>query len=163
MRLKKITIVLFALALIFDLSGCAVNDCSNEIAEAKAAFEAKDFKRAQIICDHIATDTIENNFSCIQLCDLSLLYMKLAEAYPDSADAGVVAANVAMATEIFRKAYKICPDSVIDYLLNLDAEESAKSQIVFNLNNAISVSGDSVIYNDTHNTDSVISIDYQYE
>lgn len=149
MKNKFLKTIFAPLAMACMIGGCGASDGhSDDIAEAKAAFEAGNFRRVQIICDHIAADTVSSNLSCRQLCNLSLLYMELAEACPDSAEV-----NVASATDIFRRAYKENPDSVIEYFQNLSSEEVGKSQIVMNLNSVIYGRSDSIgLFEDEHDS-----------
>jgi len=143
-------ISIFIIAFTLFLSGCGSESNEDNFAEAKAAFDVKDYQRVQIICDHIATDTTENLLSCSELCRLSLLYMGLAEACPDSA-----AINVASAADILRKAYEISADSVADYFVSLPAEEVPNIQLVLNITGSMNLPPDSIFSEECVAADSI--------
>lgn len=143
-------ILFLAIIMSAGLGGCTPENHRDNLSEAKAAFDIKDYRRAQIICDHIAADTAGKTLSAKELCRLSLLYMDIAEACPDSS-----AVNVASATEILRRALDISPDSVSDFFTSLPAEELRGGQLVMSITGSSGMQLDSLFNDDTEMSDSI--------
>ncbi len=104
--------------ILFAMSAChSSTDVEYELQSAETAIAHGDIKAATSVANTLSDSIATPHLSAKQLARLSIIYMQIA----DSAENGI---NVAKATDIYRKAYRVNPDSAAQYYSALPAEKA---------------------------------------
>lgn len=89
---------------------------SDKISYAETLVMDNDYSKVQNECDNLLKNKPMDAFTASELCRLAIVYMKLSENY--NADE-----NVATATQCYRTAMRLNPDSVASYFMNMPIED----------------------------------------
>lgn len=99
------------------LAACAGHDANQSLSNAEASIAAGDTAMARRYCFEMA-DTSSANLTPSQLCRQAIVYARLSELADNPADMGA-------AVECYERAVKMNPDSVADFVANLDLSDRA--------------------------------------
>ncbi len=110
----KNILVLMVSVLLF--ASCSGEKAGDVIMSAESRILENDLRGAQNICDKLLAEKTMDSFTASELCRLAVVYMKLSET--NSVDE-----NIATATQCYRMAVMIDPDSVASFFAGIPIEE----------------------------------------
>lgn len=150
MKITNISALLFlAFALLF--TNCNSDSIADKITTAEMAFQTEDYSAAQSLATEItATDSLQL-LGCNNLCRLSILFMQLSEVQNEEE-------NVASATNCYRNAMLLNPDSASYYYNSLPLENEVFVTVMYELNKRYNIDTDSIFIDvqDYQELDSVL-------
>ena len=134
MKITNISALLFlAFALLF--TNCNSDSIADKITTAEMAFQTEDYSAAQSLATEItATDSLQ----LLGCNNLSILFMQLSEVQNEEE-------NVASATNCYRNAMLLNPDSASYYYNSLPLENEVFVTVMYELNKRYNIDTDSII------------------
>lgn len=124
-------------------------DSFSSLQEANQAMQANRYAKAQEICNNIFAGDSLQNLGPGNLCNLSLLFINLAEISQTEEE------NTAKATICIRQAYRCDSDSTMAFIRNLNIEDQSKLSLISALGKATerttAENGDTIFYDDSSN------------
>ena len=148
MRRHVYVIITFLLATV--VWGCGTGATAESIENARAALEYGDYPSASSICDEV----MELQFKAAQpdvavLCDLSIIYMKLA-------DNGDRNDNVELARQCYIKAFEVDSAAAREAFDRLDVDDMPQGALIESIvRSTIAGSGNGMEFPDDGPTDSI--------
>lgn len=132
-------------AIIFTIlaSSCGKTnaDIEQQLQRAEMAVAQGDMTAARSVTEHLIGDEDLSKLPASQLARLSMVYMQIADSLDQNS-------NVAIATDLYRRAYKANPDSAAMYYSGVSPEHmqyaTMLSTLVSNIDNPYNMSRDSI-------------------
>lgn len=135
----------FIITVIAIFAGSCTNTTDDVIEqnlrEAEMAVAQGDMKVAESVTKNIIGNRPLDNLTPRQLGRLSMVYMQLA----DSTDQGD---HVSHATECYRKAFEINPDSAASFYSNISPEHTAHAMLLSSIVHSTDIPADSLNLDD---------------
>ncbi len=125
--MKYIVILLLS---IFALSSCGGEVDTNAVAQVEELMAQNNYESAQKLCDNITDVENLEDIPVMDLCQLSLVYVKLSEQMNEGE-------NMAKATKCYHAAAMMCADSVEAYIAELPVEDIQYAEMLRRLSDMI--------------------------
>lgn len=128
--MKSVKILLFA-SLTYFCAACGGTGASGSaIEQAQEAVHRGNYSLAQALCDSIVASGRDRDMSTADLCQLSLLYMRLSENTRDIGD------NTAMAARTLQAAMERDADSTLIFVNTIPVEDQARVALLLAITEA---------------------------
>ena len=125
--MKNIVILLLS---IFALSSCGGGIDTNAVAQVEELMAQNSYESAQKLCDNITDVENLEEIPVMDLCHLSLVYVKLSEQMNE-------VENMAKATKCYHAASLMSADSVEAYISELPVEDIQYAEMLRRLSDMI--------------------------
>lgn len=139
----NISIIASAILILSAAYSCgnSTTDIEQQLQRAEMAVAQGDMTAARSAAEHLIGDDNLSTLPASKLARLSMVYMQIADSMDQDS-------NVAIATDLYRRAYEANPDSAAMYYSQISPEHmqyaTMLSTLVSNIDNPYDMSRDSI-------------------